>query len=577
MLAERTTFMNNKLWTFILVTVACFLFGAPLVTAADEKVSADDTLTEATIQNGDQYAKLSANYGGFTTVITVNTTLDTTSDSRTTTCTYDAGIYRPGTGDCSFRRAVVEASARPSEDRPILIQFDIPTTDPNHNNGTWTVVIGGALPNLSRENTLETNGDVTIDGNMPSRRAAGGNNFRIIMNTRGPGDIAGISFTAESDGNTIRNFIWRGGGTIQLNGNNNIVENLWMGLSDDGQSIALEDEDRPEGLAGGGISVQRADNNIIRNNYIVGSTGRAIRVQGDDNQVSNNFVGTRGDGTVPAIPDDIKCRRSTAYVEGLWYGGWGIQILSGSRNQITNNTVAGLHQTQSANDTPPLAIEIGGSKTLVQNNTIGVDSAGSEVGVCGGAIDIKGEDNDILDNRIVGSNKIFEEDQSDTALYASSDRFSGGGITMRGNLVKDSTSKVINFSPVTTDDLRNFTPAAITSIDGTTVIGGNGSAIDPSTNQTIISPCPNCTIELYLDDMDSQEEVLEILAVVQADGNGNFSATLEEPLPEGHGIRTASTTESPFVIGNFIAGTTTKLSELYTNQYKLYMPAVIKP
>ena len=70
------------------------------------------------------------------TVITVDTTEDLadTFNHSKHTCTWTSGafFFPAGDGECTLRRAVVEAANRPDSDRPILIQFNIPTNDSNY-------------------------------------------------------------------------------------------------------------------------------------------------------------------------------------------------------------------------------------------------------------------------------------------------------------------------------------------------------------------------------------------------------------------------------------------------------------
>lgn len=116
------------------------------------------------------------------------------------------------------------------------------------------------------------------------------------------------------------------------------------------------------------------------------------------------------------------------------------------------------------------------------------------------------------------------------------------------------------------DALRNFNPAAVTSIEGTAVSGTSGAG----------SPCPNCTIELFLDDTDTVNEALQFLGATVADSNGNWSTTLPFELGAGQGLRTTSTTAQYNTIAGMSAGTTTKLSELYASDSIVFLPVVLR-
>jgi hypothetical protein len=540
----------------VLLTLSFLLLlgGIAIAVSADKAVMADhDLVSQATPRATTSY----------NTVITVTTTSDTSGDSQTATCYYDGSIYF-STSPCSFRRALVEAMARPAADRPILIAFDISTSDPNYSlevGGTWTMMIDAALPALTTEALGERDdGLTTIDGDtQPGGRTDGP---KIIFLDSDDSDITNYSLEVESGQNTIRNISWRGGGAIFLKevsnrGGYNTVENVWIGLSDDGQEIAFRDPSDPRRLATGGGVKATSDGNVIRDNFIAGAYALAIDIDGgDENVVQGNFVGTRADGTVPLVSEGIKCVRSLTFVSTNWYGGWGIG-LSGSQNQVISNTIAGLHQMQTENETPPIALDIYGSDHLVQYNTIGRDGAGSDVGVCGQGIKVAGDSTEILDNVIVDSRPGFTDASNNNptkgSIFVNDSSPTFDQITIRRNVVITSPEEVIEFGPAIPSALRLFEPAQITLINGTAVEGTNGAD----------SPCPGCLIDLYLDDRDDNQEALEWLASATADANGDFVATLPRALSGSEGLRTSSTSQEYFVIGDYGVGTTTRLSALY--------------
>jgi hypothetical protein len=183
---------------------------------------------------------------------------------------------------------------------------------------------------------------------------------------------------------------------------------------------------------------------------------------------------------------------------------------------------------------------------------------GSEVGTCGGAITASGattapfgQINEIIGNIIVWCRQIFlDSPDADSAILIAG----SSGFTISENIIRDAASRVIAFAPIGVPEAwRNFVPAQVDSINGTTVSGSSSAG----------SPCPNCIIELYSDDGDGKEEALELLATTTADAGGNWSATLASPLPAGLGIRTISRSAAPNVIGNLDAGTSTRMSILY--------------
>ncbi len=107
-------------------------------------------------------------------------------------------------------------------------------------------------------------------------------------------------------------------------------------------------------MAFGGIRFS-SDGNVIRNSVLTGAFGRAVDVDGGDNNIiEDNWIGTRADGTVPMVDPEIRCvvvvdpedPFQFYYDENDWYGGWGIS-LSGSNNIIRNNYVVGMNNVRS--------------------------------------------------------------------------------------------------------------------------------------------------------------------------------------------------------------------------------------
>lgn len=481
------------------------------------------------------------------TTITVDTSADLDSSSLNKTCTYTSGVYVAAVDGCTLRRAILEAAARPQADRPIEIRFNLADSDPNKDlvvSGTWTLPINQTLPTLKTASIVNKNGQVTIDGStQPGGRTDAP---KIIINTND------FSLQVESENNIIRNLAFKGGGVIFLKEDGNLVEDIWMGLSDDGQSIHFRTPGDEKRMAGGGVFIS-SDNNTVQDNVISGAFARAVDINSSNqnNTIQRNLIGTRADGTVPVVPAAAQCLRSFNYDPQNWYGGWGIAV-SGSNNKVLENRIAGLHILQSTNDTPPITVEIFGANHQIANNVIGLDSAGSRVGVCGQAIKVSGSGTQILDNTIVRS-RIGFEDIVPTAILASDTSPLFGQISVRRNLVDSGPGNIYAFGPGIPKALQEFLPARITQINGTSVVGTNG----------VGSACPGCLIDLYSDDSDDIGETLSYLGSVSAANNGAFNFTLSQPLAAGVGIRTSSTTPSAGIIGNFGAGTTTQFSKLY--------------
>jgi len=167
----------------------------------------------------------------------------------------------------------------------------------------------------------------------------------------------------------------------------------------------------------------------------------------------------------------------------------------------------------------------------------------------------------VLNNVIDSARNGFENTKgailwSDTSAAS----FLDGGNTIRGNLIINGPEKYFEIGPMLTTPLKTFEPAAITSISGVNISGGN----DPSDFMGNPSPCPNCIIDFYLDNANANEEGLEHLGSTIANGNGDFNFTLASPLPDGFGIRTTSTSTADDVIPHSWSGQTSEMSnEVY--------------
>ncbi|MBI1297725.1 hypothetical protein GC175_22545 [bacterium] len=492
-----------------------------------------------------------------TVTITVNSSEDPDT-SLSHTCTFSSSDKQPATdGKCTLRRAIVEASVRPQSDRPIAIVFNLTEDDVNRNRDaadTWTIVLTDTLPMLTTDSPANPNGQVTLDG---ATQPGGRNSAPPILIDTGdrPWEIG-------SENNQIRNVALFNGGAIVIRADNNLVENVWLGLNADGQSIRLRNPADPRRLATGGIVILSSDN-IVRNNTIAGAFTPAIHVVGSDtrdNQILQNQIGTRADGTVPVVSANIACLRTLTYNANNWYGGRGISI-AGRNHTIAGNRIVGIHVVQAPFDKPPTALSITGNNHMVDGNFIGLDHEESAIGVCGQAIEISGNGTKVLNNTIVHSRSGFADTAGNalnSAILADDSSADFGAITVRANIVDSGPGDVYAFGPLTAAALREFVPARIIGITDTQVTGGNG--MDAVGN---VSACPNCIVDLYVDDVDEIGETLAHLGSARADASGAFTFTLPQPLTANQAIRTASTTTAAGVIGNLGAGTTTAFSGLF--------------
>ena len=468
--------------------------------------------------------------------------------------------------ECTLRRAVAEAVSLEEVEKPVLIKFDIPMTSTQGYDkqlGVWKIQLKS---NAENGVFRRLNGQIIIDGTtQPGGRSSGP---KIILT--GP-SVRKAAFIVDKDENVIRGLAFQNFDvSIYVNHDINLIEDNWFGLSDDGNSPYYFNDEEDYGSGDSGISLSElASNNQIQDNVFLGLYGVAAAIRGDSNTFSMNYIGTAADGTVPGKETDLDliCTKVD------WLGGGGISVTNDD-NIISDNIFAGLRQDIFIISTPPSAIQVGGDGHTISNNQIGIDSANNQVGVCGRGIYLISdpENNQLTDNTIVypGLSGI----SLNGALYDAN--------TLRRNTIKARsgwTEIEGNAKPETAiqlgaglpDGFEYFIPAKVTEIDGKTIKGESGTG----------SPCAGCEIELFLDDMDLVTEALKSLAVVTANSDGKWTATLSADLKNDQGIRTTSTSMKFNIIPNMSAGTTTGLSVIYTESggpgggNQLFMPLVI--
>lgn len=500
-----------------------------------------------------------------TITVTSGTDPDTSNSSTCLTAT-----------PCTLRRAVNQARNLPANQRPVLIAFDIPQDAAEGYDAAlqiWKIQFSGISTDQAAVRYL--NGNIIIDGStQPGGRSSGPKVFLVGPGT-GQYDGLKLGSTQAENANEIRGLGFQMFKThIYINSSNNIIDNNWFGLSDDGTGIVLRGGGEDDGSGNTGVSVaENTTGNTIQNNVFTGIAGVAAAINGDDGLFANNYVGTIFDGTVP----DKQTDPSLVCSPVDWLGGSGLSV-SGEGNTIEDNIIAGIRIAVEPPTIQADAIRVGGDYHIIQNNKIGVDAANTEVGVCGRGIYMLGgtEFNQLTANTIV-SPGYSGISLNDTPVVSTSD-----ANTLRGNVIKkytpwgeiegnNSPEDAIQITKSLPDAFRNFKPAAVTSIDGVEVTGTNGAN----------SLCPNCVIEIFIDDTDTITEALKSAAVVTADANGDWTATLSAPLPAGRGLRTTSTTAKYNTIAGMSAGTTTGLSlialpviEPVDNNKYLYLPLV---
>ena len=542
-------FAKRRHARFVILAIFCFLVSAAHVYGYGGARLADGT----NLNNGP------------VTTITVDSGTDP-DNSKSTTCLSAA--------PCTLRRAIVQARALPPEERPVLIAFDIPATAVEGYDSTlqvWKLAVQ-SMSDPAVFRALE-GGQITIDGTTQPGGRADGPKIILIGPSTGNKDglLVGVNASGSHDNNVVRGLSFQNFKThLIVNSDDNVIEDNWFGLTADGTGVYLRADNPEDGSGSAGIALSAGvAGNVVQQNVFLGFDGVAAALRGDDTVFANNYVGTTAVGTVPdkATDPDLICTQVD------WLGGGGI-TMEGEGHHIEDNIFAGLRQEIFHASTQPAAIQASGRDHRIENNLIGVDAAAVETGVCGRGIYLVNspEGLRVADNRLV--NPAMSAISLNGVLYDANE--------LRGNVIKQQNAwPQVKGNPAAEDAIQlgtslpaallNFAPARVTQIDGRTVSGTHGSA----------SPCPDCVIELFLDDRDNIKEALQPLAAVTAKPDGTWTAKLPAELTKEQGLRTTSTTAKFNTIANISAGTTTGLSVLYVQEPpveegpRVYLPVIL--
>ena len=572
--------MNRRLWRSVLVAALICLLLSVVVVIAQES-SPESLINAPTPKNnrlGSQSTAVSMDYT-YTTVITVTSASDP-DDKKSRVCYRDDIPTKVVASPCTLRRALVEATAlsdyEPSAE-PILVKFNIPTTDDGYDAGlgVWTIELY-ATTDLHALPRMEGN-QIIVDGDTQGEIGGRTAGPKIIIQGPGAGNKDGM--VIEGDDNIIRGLAFQSfETTLYINGDDNLVEDNWFGLADDGEDIHIRNELQPgDGSGSTGIDftggLYGTMGNTVHNNVFAGLIGVAANIEGRENVFTANRIGTVADGTVPLQGPFTQ----HPCLDDVWLGGSGISLDGrdhqiGGPDEADGNLFAGLYLELFSMSTQPPAIKVisSGQGYLIQNNVIGLDASQNTIGVCGRGMEFSSgpEAMQVISNTIVESNL--------SAIVMN--HWTLNGNTLRGNIIKRVTQwpgeqgdntfpeDAIAYGAQVPDALRNFEPAHVTSVNGTSVSGTNGEG----------SPCPLCTVELFLDDTDTITETHQSLAVVTADANGDWTATLPTPLADGQGLRTMSTVPDNWTIQDLDQGSTSNLSMLYVGEHKLFLPLVLR-
>jgi hypothetical protein len=492
----------------------------------------------------------------FVTTITVNTGKDF-STSLSESCTTYPTV-------CSLRRAIVQARLLDVSARPVLIQFNIPATADEGYDAALQVWKLNILTTTDQYVFRDlAGGQITLDGStQPGGRA---NHPKIILVGPGTGNKNALNLS-NGNNNVVRGLAFQNFRvSLTLSSGSSLIEKNWFGLTDDGSAPAWRDgNDHSQGSGYGGLEMTAAAaDNTIQNNVFLGIIGNAATIRGNHNIFSDNYVGTNINGLTPGKQTDP----SLLCTPVDWFGGSGI-LVDGPDHVIGYNVITGIRLDVFESSSQPDAIWVESTcdRCVIQNNKIGVDSLGHDMGVCGIGIDItNGEQIDVLNNEFAETYR--------SAIFLNGSLYKDNKIS--GNLVRRSTpwlapegsakpdDAILRYSGLP-DAFESFNPAKVTSIQDLTITGTAGDG----------NPCPNCIIEIFLDDDDGINEALQFLGSTTANASGNWSFTLPFVLGNNQGLRTSSTTASYNTIPNMDAGTTAGLSVLYRGPYYVYIPII---
>ena len=237
--------------------------------------------------------------------------------------------------ECTYRAAIEEANAGPTINR---IHYDIPTSDPGHAAGVWTIVPGTAVPQLTAPVTV----DATTQLGYVSTPVV-----RIDGNSTSGAD--GVSLGPTADSSAIRGLMItrfdNDGVHIASGADGVIVADNWIG-SDNSGSPAMGNGDD-------GIDVLGV-NAVIDGNVINHSSDEGIDVRASGATITGNLIGLEADGAGGAGNTDVGI---AIFAGGTTIGG----DTPAERNVISMNWEA---------------VEVNSSNNVIQGNYIGTDATG---------------------------------------------------------------------------------------------------------------------------------------------------------------------------------------------------------
>ena len=273
------------------------------------------------------------------------------------------GTNADGRPECTLRAAITEANAAAGVDH---IAFAIPTTDPGHSGGVFTVAPASPLAAITSALTVDA---ATQFGASPNTAAApNGLDGTLVVELDGSGAGAGVRGLDLQATSTIRGLVINRftdkGIVIRSTANGSVIAGNSIGTTVDG-TTAAGNGDAGIRLEGGSNRIggtAAGDRNLISGNV------DGIYAQGadaDGNQIQGNLIGTTADGLTALANTDR-----------------GIQFESGADNNTIGGSAAAANVI-SGNGTDGIIISDGASPgtgatgNVIRANLIGVAADGT--------------------------------------------------------------------------------------------------------------------------------------------------------------------------------------------------------
>jgi hypothetical protein len=237
-----------------------------------------------------------------------------------------------------------------------VIDFNIPTTDPNYNSATqvFTISPSSALPSLST--------GVLIDGTSQSQFASTGYPVIDINGENAGSSVNGLDIPSSNctiKGLAINNFSQVG---IAIWGNNDSIVDNYVGT--DARGTTAEGNLIGVLVYAGGTNDTVGGTSAETRNVISGNTQHGVRISGqgtNDNLVVGNFIGTNAAGT-SALPNGLS----------------GVLVDLGTADNTVGGTTSSASNLISGNSQFGVWVSgQGTSQNLIEGNFIGTNVNGT--------------------------------------------------------------------------------------------------------------------------------------------------------------------------------------------------------